>query len=376
MEGDTSMSVQEKKKTLEEFDADLAKLHIRGQWKYDALLERAIGGPKPAGVPYIWKWETIYPLLLEACEVMPESYTARRHLGFINPALERGGTTHTLNAGIQMVRPGEMAWAHRHTIGALRFGIKGSQQVYTVVNGEVCPMENYDLVLTPRWNWHDHHNESKEDTIWMDVLDVPVVFMLNAVFYEPYPGERQQARRASEGEYIGARAGMLRPTWERPKLDHLPLRYPWKEAEAQLKRMAKLEGNPYEGISLEYANPVTGGPTLPTLGCWIQMLRPGEGTKPHRRTSSAVYFVVRGEGTTVVGDQELNWRQHDGFCVPNWSWHHHINRSKSEEAILFSVHDIPILQALSLYFEEPENSLQMAPSPPVPAVPSGKASTQ
>jgi 1-hydroxy-2-naphthoate dioxygenase len=363
------MSVQKKTKSLEEFDVELANLHLRGQWIYDALLERTIGGPKPAGVPYLWKWETMYPLLLESREVLPESFTARRHLGFINPGLERGGTTHTLHMGLQMVRPGELAWSHRHTIGAIRFGITGSQKLFTVVDGEVCPMESYDLVLTPRWSWHDHHNETNEDMIWLDVLDVPLILATNTMFYEHYPVASQQARRPNEGEYIQARAGTLRPTWERHKVDHLPLRYPWKEAETQLMRMAHLEGNPYEGISLEYVNPITGGPTLPTLSCWLQMLRPGEQTKSHRRTSSAVYFVVRGEGTTVVGDTELNWGQHDSFCVPNWSWHHHVNRSKSGEAILFAVHDIPILQSLSLYFEEPENSLQMKPFPAVPAMP-------
>jgi gentisate 1,2-dioxygenase len=73
-----------------------------------------------------------------------------------------------------------------------------------------------------------------------------------------------------------------------------------------------------------------------------------------------------------VEDQELLWEQHDAFCVPNWAWHHHVNRSKTEEAILFSVHDIPVLQALGLYYEEPENSLQMTAAPVVPAVPGTK----
>jgi gentisate 1,2-dioxygenase/1-hydroxy-2-naphthoate dioxygenase len=82
-----------------------------------------------------------------------------------------------------------------------------------------------------------------------------------------------------------------------------------------------------------------------------------------------VYFVVRGEGTTVVGDTELEWQQHDAFCVPNWAWHHHQNRSRSEEAILFSVTDVPMLLPFGLYREEPEVSLYTRPAPLVPAVP-------
>jgi 1-hydroxy-2-naphthoate dioxygenase len=96
------------------------------------------------------------------------------------------------------------------------------------------------------------------------------------------------------------------------------------------------------------------------------MLRPGEQTSPHRHTSSSVFFVVRGEGRTVAGDVELDWGPHDSFAVPNWTRHSFTNTSKSEEAILFSVNDIPVLQALDLYYEEPERSLSAKPWPAVP----------
>jgi gentisate 1,2-dioxygenase len=54
--------------------------------------------------------------------------------------------------------------------------------------------------------------------------------------------------------------------------------------------------------------------------------------------------------------------------LPNWAWHEHINRSKTEEAILFSVNDIPIVEAFNLYREEPENSLHATQMPQVPAI--------
>lgn len=358
----------EERKSLAEFDQELAKVHMRGQWQYDELLVKAIGGPRPAGIPFIWKWETVRPKLDESCEVLQESYTARRNMSFLNPGLERGGTTHTILMGMQIVKPGELAWAHRHTLSAIRFVIQGHEKLYTVVDGEVCPMQDHDLVLTPRWCWHDHHNESGGRAIWLDVLDVPFCLGLNQAFYEPFPGDRQQPRRPDEGEYIGTRAGALRPTWEAPQREFLPLRYPWREVEAQLKRLARQEGSPYDGVALEYVNPVTGGPTLPTLSCWIQMLRPGEATKRHRHTSSAVYYVVRGEGRTIVGDTELEWGPGDAFCVPNWAWHEHANRSRSEEAILFSANDVPILKPFGLYREEPEESLWVRPAPAIPAI--------
>ena len=354
-------------KTLAQFDAELAAEHITGQWLIDPLLERLTGGPRPAGVPHIWRWADIKARLDEACDVLPEGLTARRSLALMNPALPMG-TTHTLTAGIQMLNPGEQAWAHRHTMAAVRFVIHGGAGLSTVVDGEVCPMEDYDLVLTPRWTWHDHHNDTDGNPVWLDALDIGLIQSLNTGFYETY-GDERQAVRGSAGEYLSRRAGVVRPVWETRKESHAPFRYAWREVEPLLLSMADQDGSPYDGIALEYVNPVTGGPTMPTLSCWVQMLRPGEQTLPHRHTSSSIYFVVRGEGTARVGDEEIAWGQHDTFVIPNWIEHSLSNKSAGSEAILFSVNDTPTLRALGLYFEEPETSLGSVAWPPVPAVP-------
>jgi 1-hydroxy-2-naphthoate dioxygenase len=354
------------KKNLAAFNEDLAAVYMSGQWMYEDLLNRAIDGPRPKGDPYLWPWKLVYEKLLEACDVLEESFTARRSLLFGNPGLHDNATTHTLLMGIQMIKPGEIAWAHRHTLAAIRFVIKGDGKVYTVVDGEKCPMESYDLILTPQWTWHDHHNPTRETAIWVDALDVPFMLGLNQPFYEPYPGNKVQTVRDSPSDYLRQRAGSARPTWEKSKKLNSPMRYAWKDIEPQLRALAATAGSAYDGVALEYVNTVTGGPTLPTLGCWIQLLRPGEHTKKHRHTSSAAYFVVRGEGTTIAGDRQMDWSRHDCFAVPNWAWHEHVNRSDKEEAILFSVNDIPIVSAFNLYREEPENSLHTMQPPNVP----------
>lgn len=360
------MAKAEAKKTLQLFDEELKQHHISGQWLYEGLLTACIGGPKPRGEAYIWPWTTVHEKLLEACDVLEESFTARRSLLFNNPALPTGGTTHTLLMGIQMIKPGEIAWAHRHTLAAIRFVVKGDGKVFTVVDGEKCPMEANDLILTPQWTWHDHQNPTGESAVWVDVLDVPFLLGLNQPFYEPYPGDKLQAVREKLGDHMQRRAGWVRPAWEDTKKRDIPLRYRWKDIEPQLRALADSPGSPYDGVALEYVNPMTGGPTLATLSCGIQLLRPGEHTKKHRHTSSSVYFVVDGEGTTIVGDKAMNWSEHDSFAVPNWAWHEHANRSKSREAILFSVSDAPIVNAFNLYREEPENTLHTAASPQVP----------
>ncbi|RLA50225.1 MAG: cupin [Gammaproteobacteria bacterium] len=352
-------------KSMEEFDKELAKLNIRGQWQYDALLESLVGGPKPAGEAHIWRWSDIYPKLLEAGEVMPESFTARRHLAYTNPGLNTG-TTGTILCGMQMVRPGETAWVHRHSINALRFGVEGDENLYTVVNGERCPMHPNDLVLTPTWNWHDHHNESGANGIWLDVLDLPVVAALNQVAFEKL-GETTQPLRSSEADYIGNSVDWVRPLWRNRPTSDLPLRYPWSRVLPSLEKMSADAGSPYDGVILEYVNPENGGPTLATLSCTVQLLTPGLETRKHRHTSSAIYYVIEGHGRIIVEGEEFAWGPRDVVSIPNWAWHQIINDSSSERAILFAVSDMPMLTALGLYREEPENSVRSTALTPVPA---------
>lgn len=313
---------------LAQFDEKLAAAGMRGQWKSEEFLARAIGGPKPAGQLAKWTWKDVTGYLDEAGVVMPQSLQSRRSLIFQNPGLPRG-TTQTINMGVQSIQPGETAWAHRHSISALRFIIKGSSRLTTIVDGEECVMEDNDLVLTPNWAWHDHHNHSSKPTFWLDVLDVPLVLSLNQTFYEPGVSEAQ-------------------PSLDDVRRRDTVLRYPWKEIEPQLRASPV---TPLDGQVFEYRN-LKGGPTLPTLQCKMQILPPGFQTQPRKRTSSAVFFVVGGEGAIGTDDHRMDWGKNDSFVLPNWVSHRLINRSSDKEAILFSVHDTPVMQALELYRED------------------------
>ncbi|MCZ6886034.1 MAG: NADPH dehydrogenase, partial [Alphaproteobacteria bacterium] len=43
------------------------------------------------------------------------------------------------------------------------------------------------------------------------------------------------------------------------------------------------------------------------------------------------------------------------FVVPLWAWHAHENASNEDEAILFSMNDLPLMEALKLSAEETED---------------------
>jgi gentisate 1,2-dioxygenase len=270
----------------------------------------------------------------------------------VNPGAGRGATN-TLVANVQVVGPGEIARAHRHTAAALRMIIE-STGGYTVVNGETIPMLPGDLVLTPKWTWHDHGNDSETPMLWLDGLDAPLVSLLEASFREEYPEETQRAKEDIDLSVAKYGAGGLRPAWDVPSSSHSPLwHYPWSQAKAALDRLAETEvGSAADGIILEYTNPVTGGPVMPTIACYVQILKPGQRTEAHRHTSSTVYQVIEGQGASVIDGRRFEWESKDVFVVPGWSRHEHVNESTTHPAYLFSYTDEPVFRALNLYREE------------------------
>src|SRR5437764_15407162 len=285
--------IQSSKEELEDYYAKLQAQHVTPAW---------IGGgisvePRSEAVPYLWHWRDLRPQAMRAAELVGTQQAERRVLRLTNPKLP-GVASNTLVANIQIVMPGEIARAHRHSAAALRLIIEG-EGGYTVVNAERIPLHPGDLVLTPNWSWHDHANDTDTPMIWLDGLDTPLVRMLEAGFYEEYGQERQELAPAVNGS-----------EWH----------YPMSEMRAALQRLAAANpGDADAEILLEYQNRRTGGPVMPTIACHMQLLRPGEKTRARRRVCCANYHVIEGAGSSMVGEQRLDWEDKDVFTVPTWT---------------------------------------------------------
>lgn len=314
--------------------------------------------PRTTVKPHVWRWADIHEGLLQARSIGVKSGSQeRRSIWLINPGVcDIRDTSHTMHIAFQLIQPGEVAPAHRHTMAAIRFILQG-KGAYTTVAGQKMVMEEGDLILTPQSMWHEHAHEGGEPMIWMDGLDLPLIQSLRVISFERYPEMRIPVRNNPD---LSSHYGMVRPVTSEDEKILAPLHYHWRDVYHSLKSLAEGDPNPYEGIALEYCNPLTGGPTLPTLSCLIQMLRPGERTRVHRHTSTSIYHAFRGSGTTMVDGEAIHWEKGDTFIVPLWSWHEHANSSSKEEALLFSLHDTPVLKAFGLYREEGQGESHLA----------------
>src|SRR5215469_5088950 len=75
--------------------------------------------------PAIWHYHDVRPHLMQAGALISAEEATRRVLILENPGLKgRTSITHSLFAGLQLILPGEVAPAHRHTQSALRFVIE------------------------------------------------------------------------------------------------------------------------------------------------------------------------------------------------------------------------------------------------------------
>jgi gentisate 1,2-dioxygenase len=162
--------------------------------------------------PAIWHYRDIRPYLMQSGGLITAQEATRRVLILENPGL-KGETsiTHSLFAGLQLILPGEVAPAHRHTQSALRFIIEG-RGAYTAVDGERTTMLPGDFVITPSWTWHDHGNDTQEPMVWLDGLDIPIVRLLDASFAEPGEADVQTVTRP-EGDSAARFANNLLPVY-------------------------------------------------------------------------------------------------------------------------------------------------------------------
>jgi gentisate 1,2-dioxygenase len=228
----------------------------------------------------------------------------------------------------------------------MRFIVEGGGGA-TIVNGQHCPMHPGDLILTPNWAWHEHVNDSDGRVVWLDALDLPLTANLGALFSE-HGGTNAFADDISalpDAAFAGA--GLV-PVVDAAPVSYSPMfRYPWTRTVAALDEApAHADGS----RGLRYTNPVDGGPAILTMDCYATRLTRGEATQTMRSSANAVYLAVDGEGVSRVGDETIEWRQHDVFTVPHWNWTTH--EAMSETAHLFHFTDREVLRRLNFLREE------------------------
>jgi gentisate 1,2-dioxygenase len=317
--------------------------------------------PRNDIAPCLWPAATLKGCVREAGNLVGLGHGKlkydRRVLALTNPGLGQEFTTSgPLFADIQLLKTGERAPCHRHTPCATRFVIEGKG--WTSVAGERVTLLPGDIVFTGMFPWHDHGNDAKADFLFLDILDIPLLYHVGAskweFDYERVTGSKENVSQPVSAvdfpndDYAGAQLRpRFAPSWRREPRDFAHL--PWAKLRPALDRLKGERGSPHDGVLLEMTS-TDGGPVGKSMSVFTQLLRKGEETLAHRHTAATIYFVAEGRGETEIEGKTYAWGPHDVFVVPSWHWHRHA--SKGGEAVLHSINDASLLSKLGLLREQ------------------------
>jgi gentisate 1,2-dioxygenase len=310
-----------------------------------AMWDQELRPNRPHMPSHLWHWPAMSPLLDDAAGAVNMHDAERRVLILSNPGVVSAGgqgAAPNLSVNLQILMPGERARPHRHTMHALRFVLEGKGAT-TTVEGKVCPMLPGDLVLTPGMTWHEHANDTKERSVWVDALDVPVHGYLDNRVFEPGPSHDLREPPPDAVFTAGMAPEKPAANWSySPKF-----RYPWSEA---AKALEATHADSDGARRLRYTNPMTGGAILSTIDCYLLGLSRGAETEAYRTNSNAACVVVEGEGSSRIGDDTVEWGPKDIFTLPHGQWISH--KASSAKASLFQITDRELFRRLDFLRDE------------------------
>lgn len=298
----------------------------------------------------LWRYRDVRRYLMEAGDLITAKEAERRALILENPSWPgQSRVTPTLYAAVQLVLPGDVAPAHRHTQSALRFVLEG-EGAFTAVGGERTSMHRGDFVITPSWAWHDHGNLTDKPMMWLDGLDIPLVQFMNAGFAEGFSEDRQPVERVENDAPMRYGSGLLPVDYEARPFSASPVfNYPYEKSRAVLAHLAKAAPpDACHGYKQKYVHPATGDFAMPTIATFLQLLPRGFATAPYRSTDSTVFAVVEGRGYSLIGGERFEWEENDLFVVPTWT---EVTHHPETETVFFSYSDRGLQQKLGLWRE-------------------------
>lgn len=216
--------------------------------------------------------------------------------------------------------------------------------VLTTVDGEKLPMARGDLILTSTGLWYEHGHDGDGPVVWLDILDVPIVYYLEASYH--VDGPRQATRPENS---VHARGGLVpTPFFERRREDCPMLRYPWAQARAALEELAASEPEE-QALQVAYVNPENGDDAQNILGYYALMLRPGQALELPVRSPAAVFHLIEGSTEIRIGDQDFVLAEADTCCAPGYTPVRIANRRANAPAFLFIADESPLHRKLGLY---------------------------
>ena len=142
-------------------------------WGAAGLRPQHLGWTKPYSPLMKNQWGPTYDALRRYAGAREDNPFDGALMHYTNP-VSGGHVMATIGASMQLLRPGFVGKAHRHTGSFLYQVAKGKG--HSIVNGQRFDWQERDIFCVPSWAWHEHVNGSQTDDACLFCFnDLPVM---------------------------------------------------------------------------------------------------------------------------------------------------------------------------------------------------------
>lgn len=281
------------------------------------------------------------------------------------------GLAPAVEVSFGVLLPGEATVPRRQNASSFAMCIGGRAEAK--VDETTYALERWDSWNTPAMNVHLLRNTGDEPFRYVTYSNAAFLRKLEAFFEELNPpeiadgeiaendGASQKAQRAKEiagpGFAVGDTGAMVLPyehLIDPDPIESEPLLWAWRDVAPHLGLVEGL-GTGYTGRPLLVLyNPATGNRngTTPSFFATILSSAPSWEGPNHRHISSAINYIMEGDGYSVVEGERVEWAAGDiMLSAPGWAQHAH--NMGPEGAVILTVQDHPLhIASESLVWQE------------------------
>lgn len=284
-----------------------------------------------------------------------------------------------IDVTINVVMPGERTRNLRKNSNMVEICLSGSGTA--TVAGRDIRVEPKDVWNTPSMQIHTYRNDGKAPWVRLSYSNAPLLEKLEVHYVEEFDGEvppadrfTKPAAQASTAASTSARSLALRKqitdegAWllgyewliDIDVIESKALHWPWAKVSEYLPSVNELD-MAYNGRRLFVLyNPATERRigTTHSFFATLSSTPPGSHHIPHRHSSAAINYYLRGHGYSYVDGKRIEWKAGDLLLsAPGWVMHAHHTEDVHTSALTIQDHPLQIAMESLIWQERMEEPI-------------------
>ncbi|MGE4239417.1 cupin domain-containing protein [Ramlibacter sp.] len=287
------------------------------------------------------------------------------------------GFTPGIDVTINVVNPGERTTNLRKNSNMLEICVSGSG--VATVSGRDIRVEKNDVWNTPSMQIHSYRNDGQTPWVRLSYSNAPLLEKLEIHFVEEFEGETPptdrytQARERAEGQKSAREFAMRKQITDEGAwlygyeylididvIESKALHWPWAKVAEYLPKVNEIDMK-YNGRRLYVLyNPATERRigTTHSFFATLSSTPPNSHHVPHRHSSAAINYYLRGHGYSFVDGERITWKAGDLLLsAPGWVMHAHHTEDESTSALTVQDHPLQIAMESLIWQERVEEPI-------------------